>query len=1045
MPIFEVTSPSQAVDVITEILKRTKDTNPLTPVQFITDNYRQGGQLVNQYVAAYLGKTAKTSIVGVSQITQIDLLESICDILDIEWSRHKYEAVLAKNVNAKLYGGMSFLNADTLIPSTVSQIQNLILGYQWVDFDDEQLVAAVQNSTATATSKKLFELAMSVDKELAESGVLSPARISRICSEEKYLSRLQEMLSGNHFVVLSQSCPKTLLNLFQTVISDDRLSQIRGNQNVPKPTSLAEKLELVSFPDVLTEVRAGVSKVIEFLVTSGKPEDVAILYSDELDYAKHLTIALDDAGITWQGVDPDSLSTTKLAWLSLELLSIATGLGSRKLDRKFILRLIRSGLLRRQADFGENFSWMNVERFIRARGLFNQAENWLPQLTTISGGVVNLENELEQLEHEAEDNEDLIKSTKQKLNDARAAKALGNLILSINSFIDGLEQAKGSLSEHAVMISVLGLLTDLVGDPKKRKIADSEKACFEAIDLFTQQLVGESELVNNSVIPSVLSKIGNLLNSGNNFRKGPGVFVGELTQHPLRHIRFQVLLGMSEGAFPRRRQEDPLCPDSIREALGDEYLNLLPTASMLTENEIYNVLTFIGAAESAYLSYSRGGLIGQGSGNLSAVLEPYGKNSNFVSSFEDFVDYAPNSVLASDISRKVNLSNMTGGDIDRKRYPGLDSMVALASNEYGSFSGNLEPGLETFNFDNHLSASAIETYLKCPHKFFVTKVLGFKFEDDDDEVETLRALDYGSMVHKSLELFHHYCVDNQLMPNFGEPYSTQAVEVFKSIFNNQCDEVIQRGQAGWMPLFEQKRRNFLKLTDLYFELEHEFRSTAPREKSTSRKVPLRPDLTLRPHLVEFSFDSHGIMPLEISITSSNQTVRRLFFKGLMDRVDKSAPDVHAGVVDFKTGRADRLVDSRSELIQHLLYSYALRKNAVDFANVLFVSFAYITLNSPKQSRVVRFGDPDKRIYLDEHNGGYSQTEMVSRMKMTNQNQDAKLIEILTGFVDANEQGQFPPFAESRTVSYCEVCKESFGTVRAEAIYKKASNKIKDLK
>ena len=1036
MTVHEVNGPDHASQLVTEILDRVKSANALSPVLFVTDNYRQGGQLVNQFIAEYLNSKNLKSIVGVSQITVDDLLEKFCDILDFDWTFERYEVAVSARVNLRLYSGQSFLDPKKLIPSTVSQIQKLVISYKWVDFEDSDLNKAVENSSSTKTAKDLFKFSKSINEDLAQQNILSPSRMLKLCQDPKSIAALSHHLKETYLIALTESCPKKVMDLIQAVSTDLSFSQLRIGETSAAQIEGAGNIEAASFPDVMTEVRAGVSKAIEFLLEAGKAEDVAILYSEESDYAKHLRFALDDAGLAWNGTAPDTFSTTKLAAFTLDALSLVLGVPPRKLDRKFLLRVIRSGLLKRQEDFAENFSWMSVERFIRENGFFNQAENWIPQLTKIASGEAELEKQLAEYELQPLDNEDPIEQTKRKLNDARAARVLLDLISKIQSFTDGIEQSKNALSEQAVMVSLLGLITSLAGDPKKRRLADAEKACFEAIDQLAQQVDTAASALSDAVIPQVVSKLQELFSTGNNFKKGPGIFVGNLTQHPLRQIRYQVLLGMSEGAFPRRRQEDPLSPDDLRTSLGVENEQSLPTSSSQVKTELRNVLSVLSSAKSVYVSFSRNGLIGQGSGNFTAAFDGNSITPTRISSFEDFVDLSPNAVTALDLQRKAVISQMSGADVDRKNYPGLDSAVALYSNEFGPLSGNIGSGLKMFNFANYLSASAVETYLKCPHKFFVTRILGFKFEDDDDEVETLRALDFGSMVHKSFELLHHYCVENDMMPDFGEPYSQAAIQAFKRIFNEQCDDIIQRGQAGWLPLFEQKRRNFLALTELYFELEHEFRSIAPRAKSNSPKIPLRADLQLRPHLAEFSFDSHGVIPLEIPVISTGGNAITLKFKGQMDRVDKSRPDVHAGVVDFKTSKAGTIVASKDELVQDLLYSHALRKNLVDFANVRFVSFAYITLNNPKDSRIKRIREVDKNLYIDEINGGFKANELIAKMNEVNQAQDAELLKILTRFVDANEKGLFPPFAESKSAGYCEVCADSFGDIRAEAIYKK---------
>jgi len=1035
MSIKIVASPVEANDCISSIIADAKQSNPLAPIMFVTDNYRQGGKLVNQFISAYLDKSEAKSVVGLSQITLTDLIQKLCDKLEIDWSRAKYETALYEVVSAKLYSGSTFLEPTKLIPTTVHSIQRLVSNYCWIDFEDADLIAQVSNSKATRTSKDLFELAKEIDEDLASREILSPAKVLKVCLQPNNEQILASFIQETTFLVFAQALPESAVKLFNQIVKKDNLGFVFLGPVAQEVGNLQSKFEHYSFPDVMTEVRHATSKVIEYIQEGARAEDVAILYSDEGDYARHLKFALDNAGISWTGKDTDAMSATKMAALVLDVLSMSSSASQRKLDRKFLLRVIRSGLLRRPENFPANHSWTNIERFIREKGLFNNAENWIPQLETLASQLPSLEKELKELEKSPEDFEDPIKTLRRSVSESRSAAALLNIIQVCEKYIGPEGSLRAGRSEQEVMMSLIELINQIVGNVDKRRISDSDRECLDGLVQLGNQLSTHPVAIASSVLPSLIAKIEQLFATGGSYRTGPGIFVGQINQHPLRQIKFQVLLGVSDGAFPKRRQEDPLSPDALRIALGPDYANVLPSSSKQTQDEIRSGVSLLSGAKRAVVSFSRSGLIGLGSGNPSSDVRSLIGTEVPINSFEQLVDFSANAVLPIDVARKSQLASMTGSSNDRASYPGLDSLVALMGNEFGSFTGKVGSSQETFNFDNSLSASAIETYLKCPHKFFVTKILGFRFEDDEDEVEVLRALDFGTIVHKSFELLHQHCVETQMMPDFGEPYSTAAVEKFKEIFNSQCDDAIQRGQAGWRPLFEQKRRNFLNLTSLYFKLEHEFRSMAPKAKSNSPEIPIREDFKLRPHLAEFSYDSQGVLPLEIKVLSSDNVTRTLKFKGQMDRVDKSRSDIHAGVIDFKTGKASRLVAAKKELIQDLLYSYALRENMVDFANVQYVSFAYITLNTPKESRIVGLRDVDKGLYVDDTVGGYSGLDLLERIRLNNMDADDELKTVLRGFVDANERGIFPPFSGSSTSSNCEVCAKSFGEKRAAQIFK----------
>ena len=144
----------------------------------------------------------------------------------------------------------------------------------------------------------------------------------------------------------------------------------------------------------------------------------------------------------------------------------------------------------------------------------------------------------------------------------------------------------------------------------------------------------------------------------------------------------------------------------------------------------------IRGAKSISLSFARDGLVGTGSGKVSPLVKSI-TNSPVVDipSFEQFIDEQPNAVLSSDLARKANIVDGANGSDVHPLVAELQSAIALHSSEFGLYSGNIGRGTKAFDLEEKvLSASAVETYLKCPHKFLVTYGLGFRFEDDVDEI-----------------------------------------------------------------------------------------------------------------------------------------------------------------------------------------------------------------------------------------------------------------------------------------------------------------------
>jgi hypothetical protein len=154
----------------------------------------------------------------------------------------------------------------------------------------------------------------------------------------------------------------------------------------------------------------------------------------------------------------------------------------------------------------------------------------------------------------------------------------------------------------------------------------------------------------------------------------------------------------------------------------------------------------------------------------------------------------------------------------------------------------------------------------------------------------------------------------------------------------------------------------------------------------------------------------------------------------------------AGIVDFKTGRAASITSSAEEHIQDLVYSYALRHNSADFSNTKIVLFSYLTLNKEKESKLVNLRDKypdgqevDGAIFKSESEGGYSDSELPAKVEEHNSKLDGLLLTHLKSLVVAAETGNFPLNPESKSVTYCEVCSDSFGRTNAKMILANSKN------
>jgi PD-(D/E)XK nuclease superfamily len=1020
---FEVVEFENSADAnrkVIEILKNTRSRSTLTPVTFITPSYRTGNRLINQFTRGLVFDEG-LALASIEQITSTDLLAKLAQHLNIMWSFSDYSRNLAQATSRKLYKDEQFGSADKLMPSTVLAISESVARFNWIDLEDDKLFKALSQSWLTPTSKLLINFARDIQAELNKTGSKTPANLLNQLvgsASELKSAGVSEILG--RVIQIDESLPEFLSVFLDSILPAEMFTSLRA---ADKSTSTEiQESTLNSFSDVFTEVRHAVKQAIDYLNASGSALEVAILYSDSQDYATSLMSALDNAGIQWHGPAKDLAANSRIAILVKDILEYAASSQDSFLDRKIVMRAIRSRILVNPPGLPEEFSWYKVERYIKSTGLFNNAEAWLPELKKYVNSLPDLLKDLEEAEKYPGEIE-VLDVAKEKVDNAYSSKALVELIEAIASFKKVVNTGGNAISELKASEALRNLLEVLIGKNSDRKLPVLDDKALAIILEALNLGFGDQEELGQNHGRALLSRVAAALNSKGANKVGGGLFIGDLNQPAATMYKYLIVLGCSEGAMPKRIQEDPLIPDALKRELPSGLANVLPDTNRSITNTISNIKSVIRGASNVALSFTRDGLVGAGSGKVSPLVNEITSTPVVeVLSFESYVDSETNAVLNSDLNRKANLQNSVSSAGTTTEIPELASALSLHSAQFTEYIGNLGPGTNAFSVETSiLSPSAVETYLKCPHKFLVSYGLGFKFEDETDEIEDYRANDFGTMAHAAWEELFNECVKKGTIPTAGEPFSLEDSNRFKEIFQAQVKASKNKGQAGWEPLFDERANQLLANVDKYFELEHQHRSMTVQEiDGKTALLPLREVFKLRPHLAEYSFDQDGLFYLNIDVPANNGTLQ-MKFKGRMDRLDLSANVVAAGILDFKTTASSRILSNASEYIQDLLYSHAMRNDKA-FPSIRLVTFNYLTMRDEKESDLISLREVPWRIYTDESNGGLPVAELPKAIEDLNTLMDAELKQKLSKLAIAIEQGKFEPNPKSKSADYCEVCK-----------------------
>jgi hypothetical protein len=175
-----------------------------------------------------------------------------------------------------------------------------------------------------------------------------------------------------------------------------------------------------------------------------------------------------------------------------------------------------------------------------------------------------------------------------------------------------------------------------------------------------------------------------------------------------------IILSMNEGVFPARRTANSFIPYTLRQGFG------LPAYEHADSVRAYNFYRLIYRASKVSLIYdSRTG--GQHTGEV----------SRFVHQLRYHYEYPLHTKLAVyevSSSKAENLAVEKSADILRK----LDA--------YRPDGGKA------------LSASAVNTWLDCPLKFYLSYIEGVK--EDEEVSETVESNVFGSIIHKVMEVLY---------------------------------------------------------------------------------------------------------------------------------------------------------------------------------------------------------------------------------------------------------------------------------------------------
>lgn len=618
----------------------------------------------------------------------------------------------------------------------------------------------------------------------------------------------------------------------------------------PPPAGVPERI--VSTTDADDEVRIAVRAVLDAARGAGDEPPVpfhriAVLWPNHRPYARLVEHHLTAAGVPWNGRSGTDVRERVAPRLLLDLLDI----DRRGLRRRDLFELL-ADVPTRDAD-GAPLPTAEWERVSRAAGV-SRDDDWAPRLGALE-------------RHERW---------------GRSATELGGFVRDLRAVL-GHPSATRSWWNWAVWCDEQ--LERWLGPGAVNRMSEPEYRAYEALGVSLERLrhldsVGEPvtrhrfRTVLEAELDAAPPREG---------RVGAGVTVGSLASAAGLDVDVAVVLGGAEGVLPSSPRADPLLSDTERARAG------LATSDHHARRMLHQLLVMVGVARTT-ITVPRGDLRATTELEVSRWVHRWDHAvqpqlvASHVAGLRD-VDFP---ACPSEHRLRTRLRRVASvGRIDDEVIRGdvafgraLTMAEAHAGDGLSEFDGDLSAhGVPPI--DRAVSPTQIETWVSCPHAYFMRYLLGVYPIDEPGSDIAINALDRGSLQHDVLDLFHRDVIERRLPQPGPDGWTETHREALLAHFDEVCALTERRGRTGRPASWADERARMRD--DLLGWFEHDSELLVARGATVVASER------------RFGADDGVSLPLRGG--------RRLAVAGAIDRIDRAA-DGSLIVTDHKTGKAD---------------------------------------------------------------------------------------------------------------------------------------------
>jgi ATP-dependent helicase/nuclease subunit B len=607
---------------------------------------------------------------------------------------------------------------------------------------------------------------------------------------------------------------------------------------------------------------------------------IAVLYSAPVPYARLVHEHLTEAGVVSNGSGVRSVEERAVARVLLDTLALAAA----DVPRAALFRMLSLAPI--QDRTGERVPVSRWERASRAAGVvggvdwdvrLGAARSDLLERRTAEGSsdeprpgyFARLDGDLATLDRLAE-----------FAGWLRAGLRAMSTLKSWAELADGAEDLFGAL---------LGGEQDLARLPPAEQYAAAAVGSVLTALRGLDGIAGPADLqtfrdVLDGELSASLPRVG---------RFGEGVLVAPLSSAIGLDVDLVYVLGLAEDLFPGRSHPDPLLPDETRQLLG------LPTGAEV-RNRGYRHLLAAFAAPTAVAAFPRGDLRRSTLRLPSRWLLPSLRELSHDNTL------AATAWEAGDFGAAVHQAGSYAGELLATALPAtgqewrtralaagltvadpvLESGRALIAGRSGAaftrYDGNLShvTGLPDYAVEDlAVAPTTLEGYAKCPHAYFVGRLLHVEPLQQPEDVVTISAADIGTLIHHCLDELVRTGVP---LPDFGEPWTSAHHDTLRRIMDDAARRYERRGLTGHPRLWQAERLRIA--ADLTRMLTADDDWHAERDSKVVAS--------------ELRFGTGGVAPVEVPVARG-----RVRLRGSADKVDLGR-DGALSVSDLKTGRND---------------------------------------------------------------------------------------------------------------------------------------------